>query len=152
MLQWYNSNDINICYSIGSTGIDCCFGNDVYLHKPNEGISLGYYNYSIGSVKACVDNQYHSVCADDVNETIATAMCRSIHGPTTSGITGLSEGVADNIVYPLTPTSLTDISCSGNSFDTSSCNYTVSDCSDRGGEAVITCINGKYHYKQGNYY
>ena len=139
MLQWYNSNDINICYSIGSIGIDCCFGNDVYLHRPNVGFLPVAGNYTFGSVKACVDYQYRSVCVRDMTDDIATAMCRTRFGPNAIGQVIFYGSVGDNIVYPLTPTSLTNISCNGNSFNTSSCNYTVSDCSDRGGEAVISC-------------
>ena len=123
-------------------GIDCCFGNDVYLHKPTQGtvsILSTNNNYTSGPVKVCVDYQYRSVCADDVNDTIATAMCRSIYGPHVSGTAGLRDNSLNDVIFPLTPTGLTDISCTGDSFNIPSCNYSISDCSDRGGEAFISC-------------
>lgn len=123
-------------------GIDCCYGNDVYLHKPAQGtlsVLSNNNNYTAGPVKVCVDYQYRSVCADDVNDTIATAMCHSIYGPHVYGAAGPPDSSVNDVIYPLTPTGLTNISCTGDSFNVSSCSYSISDCSNRGGEAFISC-------------
>lgn len=124
----------------------CYDDKGAVFHREATGTLEGGISFSIGPVKVCVNHTYSSVCSEGVNELTATALCQSIIGsPYVYGAAGGSDSSINDFVYPLSPTGLTDINCTtGDMFD--DCTYTKSDCSNDGGEAIITCATGKYYY------
>lgn len=84
------------------------------------------------------------MCSQGINDDTATLLCRSVLGTNAYGALGFFGSSIEDFVFPLTPTSLSNVTCSTDEFDSSSCTYTTSDCSNLGGEAVISCATGRY--------
>ena len=128
------------------TGDDRCYGYSVDLYYTAYGSLSNGTSFSIGSVQICENNSYSLVCNDAIendSNTLGTLCYRA-----ESYRRGLAYPLFGNIgdyLYPLTNNVVTDIECSPD--DYYQCNVSLTErstCMNEGGNAVITCLRGKF--------